>query len=210
MNERRMGLPGVVASGWFLLALAACGGGAKQADSPGTCPEGTVLHGSDCLPPEAAGGDDSTSSHASSSASSGHSSAPEDKFDDHPSSGGGSGSAASATTSAATPSSGGGKTPYDKDAVEIELKRASRQVKANCGSATDDTGKANGPWGKTTANVTIGRNGHIKAVTLPAPYEGTPGGICAANAFEKIQFPPYAGSSDVAVDWEIELVKPKK
>jgi hypothetical protein len=93
--------------------------------------------------------------------------------------------------------------------VEIELKRASRQVKANCGSATDDNGSAPGPWGKTTAAVTLGRNGHIKDVAVPAPYGSAPDGICAINAFKKIQFPPYASSDDVVVQWDIEFVKPK-
>ena len=98
---------------------------------------------------------------------------------------------------------------YDKDAVEIELKRAARQVKANCGSATDDDGAATGPWGKTTASVTLGRNGHVKQVTVPAPYDGKAVGDCVVHAFQKIQFPPYGGSVDVVVDCEVELTKPK-
>jgi hypothetical protein len=93
--------------------------------------------------------------------------------------------------------------------VEVELKRASRQVKANCGSATDENGTASGPWGKTTASVTLGRNGHIKDVSVPAPYGGQPEGDCAVNAFKKIQFPPYASSSDVVIQWDVEFVKPK-
>ena len=103
-----------------------------------------------------------------------------------------------------------GNTPYDKEAVNIELKRAARQVKANCGSATDDSGNATGPWGKTKLNVVLGRNGHVKQVTLPAPYDGKPIGICTVHAFQKIQFPPYAAPSDVALDLDIELVQPKK
>ncbi len=82
-------------------------------------------------------------------------------------------------------------------------------MKANCGSATDDSGAASGPWGKTSASVTLGRNGHVKEVSIPAPYDGQPDGVCAINAFKKIQFPPYASSSDVVVQWDIEFVKPK-
>jgi hypothetical protein len=176
----------------FLLVCAACGGGAKGADSPGNCPEGTVLNGSDCVPPSTG------SSHASDDSSSSSSSK-----DDAPS-----GRSAAAPPSSDSPPSGSG-TPYQKDAVEIELKRASRQIKANCGSATDDNGTASGPWGKTTAAVTLGRNGHIKEVSVPAPYSGQPEGDCAVNAFMKIQFPPYASSSDVILQWDIEFVKPK-
>jgi hypothetical protein len=187
-----------------LVGLTGCGG--KGADSPGNCPEGTVLKGSDCVPAE-------SPSHAS---------------DDSAASGGGGGSSTSGTPSTGTSSSSsstssgsdssgstpesapaGGKTPYDKDSVEIELKRAARQIKANCGSATDDSGASPGPWGKTSASLTLGRNGHVKDVSVPAPYDSAPDGVCAANAFKKIQFPPYSSSSDVVIEWDIELVKPK-
>jgi hypothetical protein len=170
-----------------LASLAACGGGAKGADAPGNCPDGTVLKGSDCVPPD-------TSGHASADSSSSSAT-------------GGGASSSDSTPAADAPA--GNKLPYDKDSVEIELKRASRQVKANCGSATDDSGSAPGPWGKTSASVTLGRNGHVKEVTVPSPYDAQPEGVCAVNAFKKIQFPPYASSSDVVVEWDIEFVKPK-
>jgi hypothetical protein len=174
---------GTTAVAAMVVALFGCGG--KGADSPGTCPEGTVLKGSDCVPTE-----------EGSSGSSGSSSASSKKSDDDSSGGGGE-------------ASGGGKS-YDKDAVEVELKRAARQVKSNCGSATDDDGKATGPWGSTKVSVVLGRNGHVKDATVPTPYDGKPAGICAANAFKKIIFPPYAGDSDVTVDWDVEIVQPKK
>ena len=143
-------------------------------------------------------------SHASDDSSSSASS-------ERASSASGAGTAPSSDSPAAASGSGGasGKTPYDKDSVEIELKRAARQVKANCGSSTDDNGTAPGPWGKTAASITLGRNGHVKGVTVPAPYDGQPAGLCAVNAFTKIQFPPYASSTDVVVEWDIEFVKPK-
>jgi hypothetical protein len=93
--------------------------------------------------------------------------------------------------------------------VEGALRRAALQIKANCGSATDDEGKATGPWGSTKASVTIGRNGHIAQVTVPSPYDGKPVGNCVVNAFKKIQFPPYAGSADSVVEWDVEIVQPK-
>jgi hypothetical protein len=174
------------------VGAAACGGGGKGADSPGTCPDGTVLKGSDCVPsgsgPDSTSGGDAPASKAT-------------KPDPDSASG------AAAPPPSDAPSSGGA--PYDKDAVEIELKRAGRQVKANCGSATDEDGAATGPWGKTTASVTLGRNGHVKQVTVPAPYDGKAVGVCVVHAFQKIQFPPYGGSVDVVVDREVELAKPK-
>jgi hypothetical protein len=202
MNEARSSVMrgGVGAFCALMLVGLGCGGGDKHADSPSNCPDGTLLKGSDCVP---AGGDHESegSSAASTSESTGGS-----KSDDHASSGSSGGGSSSPAASEPSPS---GKTPYDRDSVEVELKRASRQVKANCGSATDENGAATGPWGKTTASVTLGRNGHIRDMTVPAPFDGKPDGLCAVNAFKKIQFPPYSSSSDVVIPWDIEFVKPK-
>jgi hypothetical protein len=178
------------------IGLAACGGG-KGAESPGTCPEGTVLKGSDCVPAESAGdtsgggGDDSPKKH--------HAKSDEDdapKGDTSGSGGSTSGSSSSGTS-------------YDKDAVEAQMRRAAKQIKSNCGSATDEEGKATGPWGSVKAGIVLGRNGHVKDVTIPDPFNGKPVGTCLARALQKIQFPPYAGSSDVSIDWDFDLVKPK-
>jgi hypothetical protein len=183
----------------FVGGLAACGGGAKE---PGTCPEGTVLHGSDCLPASADKDPDEMMPSASKSSPSGGGAADESSghASSAPSGGGGDSS----------PPSADAKTPYDRDAVEAQLKRGARSVTGSCGAATDDNGDATGPWGKTKASVTLGRNGHVRQVTVPAPFEGTPVGVCVVHAFDKIQFPPYAASTDVTVDWDIEVVKPKK
>jgi len=191
----------LVAATLTLVGLVACGGGGggKGADSPGTCPEGTVLKGEDCVP----AGDEGSSSKSSSKSS---------DPDEKPSGGGSSENGASGGGAGGGGGGGegaGGATPYDKDAVEVQLKRAARQVKANCGSASDENGKATGPWGSLKASVTLGRNGHVRGVTIPSPYDGKPVGICAVHAFERIQFPPYAGSSDVVLDWDIEIVQPK-
>ena len=173
------------------LIPVACGGG--DAKSPGTCPAGTVLKGSDCLPSEAADDSSSSDTHGGAKATGTDSSA----------SGGGGG--AGDDSSAATTG-----TPYDRDAVEVQLKRAARQIKSACGSATDDEGKATGPWGATKVTITLGRNGHVKDVKVPAAYDGKPAGLCVVNAFQKAQYPPYGGSTDVTVDWDVELVAPKK
>lgn len=184
-----------VALGLAALAAAACGGGGKDADSPGTCPEGTVLKGSDCVPAESAGdtsgGDDAPkhAEHHKKTEDSEEESFKKREGDDSAASGGGGG--------------------YDKDAVEAQMKRATKQIKSNCGAATDDEGKATGPWGTVSANIVLGRNGHIKDVTVPDPYNGKPVGICVVRALQKIQFPPYAGSSDVSISRDFEVTKPK-
>ncbi|HEV3192768.1 MAG TPA: hypothetical protein VGY54_19810 [Polyangiaceae bacterium] len=211
MSKVGSGRAGLVASAWCTLALASCGGETKQAESPGTCPEGTFLKGADCLPVEGppndkAAGDKSASDKAASDKAPEDSTpqtspktpVSEDKSEDH-----------APSAPAHVDSVPAGKMQYDKEAVDAQLKRGARQVKANCGAATDDEGKATGPWGKTKASITLGRNGHVKQVSVPAPYDGKPAGLCVVHAFEKIQFPPYPGESDVVVDWDVELVRPK-
>jgi hypothetical protein len=178
------------------VALAACGGG-KGADSPGTCPDGTVLKGSDCVPADSAG--DTSSSSTSSSDSAPKKRAAKSSDDDSSAAGGGGDSTASAGSGA----------PYDKDEVEAKMRRSAKQIKANCGSATDDDGKASGPWGTVHATIVLGRNGHVKDVTVPDPYNGKPVGACVARQLQKLIYPPYAGSSDSSIEWDFELVKPK-
>jgi hypothetical protein len=98
---------------------------------------------------------------------------------------------------------------YDKEATEMVLKRAARQVKDNCGAAKDDNGKAVGPWGKTTVQVALGHNGHSKGTTVPSPYQGKPTGNCVEKAFTNLTYPPWNGP-DSQLDWEVELVEPGK
>ena len=96
---------------------------------------------------------------------------------------------------------------YDKEATEVVLKRAARQVKDNCGQAKDDDGKASGPWGKTNIQIVLGSNGRSKGVTVPAPYQGKPTGNCVEKAFTSLTYPPWGGQ-DAQIDWEIEVVNP--
>jgi hypothetical protein len=96
---------------------------------------------------------------------------------------------------------------YDKDATEVVLKRAARQVKENCGAAKGDDGKATGPWGKTSVHIELGSNGRSKGVTVPSPYQGKPIGNCVEKAFANLTYPPWGGA-DMQLDWEIELVNP--
>lgn len=98
---------------------------------------------------------------------------------------------------------------YDKEATEVVLKRAARQVKENCGQAKDENGKAVGPWGTATIQVQLGHNGHSKGTTIPSPFQGKPTGNCVEKAFTNLTFPPWSGS-DAEVTWEVELVEPGK
>jgi len=98
---------------------------------------------------------------------------------------------------------------YDKEATEVVLKRAARQVRDNCGQAKDENGKAVGPWGTATIMVQLGHNGHSKGTTIPAPFEGKPTGNCIEKAFTNLTFPPWGGA-DAEVAWEVEIVEPGK
>jgi hypothetical protein len=188
--SRHLGL----ASAWCMLGLAACGGAAKPADTPGTCPEGSVLKGDDCVPQSTAAGKptgDEDSPKGNTKGEAKHA------------------SAASAGQSGGGDLETGGGGSYDKDAVEAQLRRAAKQVKDNCGSASDEEGNKGGPWGSTSAGIVLGRNGHVLEVKVPAPYSGKPVGDCVVNSFKRIQFPPYAGSSDATVSWDVQIVEPK-
>jgi hypothetical protein len=191
MSQRTTRWIRVAGATWCLLSISACAGQPKPAAAPSACPEGTVLQGSDCLPSAPA----SEATTANAPVPSVETSAAPPSDAQGPSSPGSAGS--------------GEVVPYDKDAVEAELKRGARQVRANCGAATDDEGQATGPWGVTEASIMLGRNGHVRQVTVPPPYDGKPVGVCIIHSFDRIEFPPYAASSDAVVAWKVELVKPK-
>ncbi|WP_394822780.1 hypothetical protein [Pendulispora albinea] len=97
---------------------------------------------------------------------------------------------------------------YDKEATEVVLRRAARQVKDNCGSAKDENGKAAGPWGKTVVVVALGHNGHSKGASIGSPFDGAPTGRCAIQAFSSLTYPPWAGA-DTTVNWEVDIATPK-
>ncbi|MFO0672844.1 MAG: hypothetical protein U0235_25060 [Polyangiaceae bacterium] len=96
---------------------------------------------------------------------------------------------------------------YDKEATEVVLKRAARQVKGNCGAATDEDGKASGPWGAAKMMLVLGHNGHMKEVSIGAPFDGKPTGRCATQAFKLLTYPPWAGS-DMTIDYPVDIVPP--
>ncbi len=169
-----------------LIVVAACYSPdkpAENASSGGDCPAGMVKQGGDCAAPEGESGPGKSGTNTTSTAT-------------------------ATSTSTSTPPPPEVKTAYDKDNVEMVLRRAATQVKANCGSASDENGKANGPWGQTKASVRLGRNGHVRGVEVPAPYGDKPVGTCVVHAFQNLVFPPYAAPADVTVDWDIEIVKP--
>jgi hypothetical protein len=100
-----------------------------------------------------------------------------------------------------------GGSRYDRATLEVTLARAARQVKSNCGGATDENGVVTGPWGKATFTVKLGHNGHSKGGTIGGGFAGKPPGNCVEKAFTNLIYAPFAGD-DVDVDWPVEIVKP--
>jgi hypothetical protein len=105
------------------------------------------------------------------------------------------------------PATGRSGEVYDKEETEIVLKRAARQVNANCGAATNEDGKATGPWGKGTVTIVLGHNGHSKSATMAPPFDGKPPGKCTVQAFSNMTFPPWGGA-DMTLDWEVDIAQP--
>lgn len=187
--------------GIITAVLLACGGENKpaaHASGSSDCPEGMVKEGGDCVAPEGQSGPGkaaSTEEHTSTSSTSSTSTVNTNTAN---------------TANNPQPPPQQPKTAYDRDAVELVLRRAANQVKGHCGQSTDDNGKANGPWGTTKVSITLGRNGHIRDITIPDPYNDKPTGRCAVQAFHNLIFPPYPASADVVIEWDVELIKPGK
>ncbi len=218
---RTLDLASLVCIGGLVIA---CGGGQKKTNDPSSKEakddgatekwEGATA---DDQKARNTGSGSGSSGSSSGSGSSGSGSGGSDTSSG--SSGSGSSGSVSGASGAATTNSGSSAPPvaspptrrsdqYDKEHTDIVLNRAVRQVKANCGLATDDTGKPAGPWGKVTISVMLGRNGHSKGATVPAPYDGTPPGRCIVHAFSSLTFPPWGGA-DTPVDVELEIPKPE-
>lgn len=214
---RTLSLASLLCIGGLLVSATGCGGGQKKTTAPssreakddGATEKWEGATADDQKPRETGSGSSGSGSSGSGSGSSSGASGSEGA--------GGSGSGSGA--SGAATSSGSGAAPvvspptrrsdqYDKEHTDIVLNRAIRQVKANCGLSTDDTGKPAGPWGKVTVSVMLGRNGHSKGTTVPAPFDGTPPGRCIMHAFSNLTFPPWGGA-DTPVDVELEIVKPE-
>jgi hypothetical protein len=187
----------------FAVGLMACGGSPKQADDASSQPKSED---------EGAPKWDSSSSTTTPSSSSGSSSTGSSDSTaggDTAASGAspnGSSAATGTSDTTAAPAAGPSSGPHNE--AEISLKRAARQVKANCGAAKDADGKAPGPFGKTTVSIVLGRNGHSKNVTLDSSYDGKPAGNCILQAFKNLTYAPWAGA-DASTTWEVELVQPK-
>ena len=96
---------------------------------------------------------------------------------------------------------------YDKEATEVVIKRAARQVKENCGARRATTARRPARGARPRSRSSSEKNGHSKGVTVPAPYQGKPVGNCVEKAFTNLTFPPWGGS-DTEVSWEVELVNP--
>jgi hypothetical protein len=181
-------------------ALVACGGSPKQADDASS--QNTAKSDDEGAPKWDSSSTTTTPSSASTSSAATDSSS--SSGGDTAASGASPNGSSSSTGTTAAPASNAGP----NGEAEIALKRAARQAKANCGAAKDADGKATGPFGKTTVNIVLGRNGHSKNVTLDSSFDGKPAGKCIIQAFTNLTYAPWAGA-DATTQWEVELVQPK-
>ncbi|MES1179327.1 MAG: serine/threonine-protein kinase [Myxococcales bacterium] len=62
-------------------------------------------------------------------------------------------------------------------------------------SAAASCKRPDGPTGPGSASVTFSPDGPVKAVTVSAPFAGTPVGQCVATVFRGAHVPPFSGSS---------------
>jgi hypothetical protein len=76
-------------------------------------------------------------------------------------------------------------------------------VKAHCASATDNNGNK-GPFGKTTVQIMLNRNGHGTSMGVPDDFKDKPAGTCVMNAFKNLQYPPF-DSASVTITWDVEV-----
>jgi hypothetical protein len=194
--------------GSILVAVVACGPTSKPPVDPSNADDSSNSGKSD-MPAETWG----SSETASNATSKPTPSSPVEKPDTTPGPATSTPGDATPATPAAPTDSGPhvpatlGGASYDRKTLEVGLKRAARQVKANCGAATDENGAATGPWGKTTVTVKLGHNGHSKGGTVPPPFDGKSTGRCAVQAFANLIYAPFAGA-DTDVDWPVEVTKP--
>lgn len=184
--------------GLAVCGLVACGGAKKPATDPTAAPATTDESESTKW--------DSSSESADNARRSKNLSASA-KRDDSGSDSTTSSASSSEPTTPSPPQKQRRSDEYDKEATEVVLKRAARQVKGNCGAATDEDGKASGPWGAAKMMLVLGHNGHMKEVSVGAPFDGKPTGRCATQAFKLLTYPPWAGS-DLTIDYPVEIVAP--
>lgn len=91
------------------------------------------------------------------------------------------------------------KLPFDRAHASIVLARSAR----NAHSCVEVV-PPGGPRGKTTVTVTFAGVGKSTKAVLPQPFEGTPIGKCAAQAFVGMIVAPFEGP-DVDVEQPIDL-----
>jgi hypothetical protein len=91
------------------------------------------------------------------------------------------------------------KAAFDKRQAELEMKRAARSAETCPGSVTEES-----PAGTAKVSVTFGNNGHVKSVTINAPYDENAVGKCVLKAMNAVVVPSFDGPEET-MEWEIKL-----
>jgi hypothetical protein len=95
------------------------------------------------------------------------------------------------------------KKKWDKNQVELEMKRAARSAESCPGSVTEKS-----PVGTVKVSVTFGNDGHAKKATI-SEHEDTEVGKCVLRAMQSVIVPAYVGNEET-VEWDINLKEPEK
>jgi hypothetical protein len=93
------------------------------------------------------------------------------------------------------------KKKWDKNQVDLEMKRAARSAETCPGSVTEQA-----PKGMAKVTVKFGNDGHVKEATIDSGYEETAVGKCVLRAMQSVIVPAYEGSEET-VEWEVDLSK---
>ena len=107
---------------------------------------------------------------------------------------------------------------WDDKQAELELRRAARSAETCPESVTaqeelDKKGKkvkvAKTVNTKTTVSMVFQNDGHVKSLTLSAPYDDNAVGKCVERAMKSVIVPAYTGAEH-SVEYEVDLTGGKK
>jgi len=106
---------------------------------------------------------------------------------------------------------------WDDKQADLELHRAARSAESCPESVTEDEKDKKGkkvkstkaPDTKTTVSMVFQNDGHVKSLTLTAPYDDNPVGKCVERAMKAVIVPAYTGPEH-NVEYEIDLTGGKK
>ncbi len=96
------------------------------------------------------------------------------------------------------------KAKFDKKQTILELKRAARSGETCAGAVSEP-----GPTGKAMVTMTFANDGHVKDISIGAPFPETSTGKCVLNAMKAVIVPAYVGPEET-MEWEVDVKESEK